>query len=106
MIVGLLSSVHVTTPTRRIAHVLERALRHSADLGDAQKLAAMEFLVQNMPGRGLARLGFLTADGACEKEPDTEVITAECLIDHTGRAFEAWRSTPWGRRLDFDVFGE
>jgi alpha-L-fucosidase len=42
---------------------LETALRHYKQLGDAQKLSAVEFLIQNMPGRGYARLGFKNTDG-------------------------------------------
>lgn len=42
---------------------LERALRYYREGGDPQKLAAVEFLIQNMPGRGYARLGFKTSAG-------------------------------------------
>jgi alpha-L-fucosidase len=42
---------------------LEKALHHYRNAGDEQELAAVEFLIQNMPGRGYARLGFQTADG-------------------------------------------
>ncbi|MBC8329252.1 MAG: hypothetical protein H8E31_10950 [Planctomycetes bacterium] len=42
---------------------LEKALEHFRAAGDPQKLAAVEFLVQNMPDRGYARLGFKRADG-------------------------------------------
>ena len=43
---------------------LEEALGHYRALGDEQKLAAVEFLIQNMPERGYARLGFKKTDGA------------------------------------------
>ncbi len=42
---------------------LEGALHHYQKMADAQKLAAVEFLIQNMPGRGYARLGFKKTDG-------------------------------------------
>ena len=42
---------------------LEQALLHYQARGEMRKLAAVEFLIQNMPGRGYARLGFKKADG-------------------------------------------
>ncbi len=42
---------------------LESALEHYRQRGEEQKLAAVEFLIQNMPERGYARLGFRKGDG-------------------------------------------
>lgn len=35
---------------------------------------------------------------------DDTFVSAQFLIDHIDRAFEAWRGAPWSERIDFDTF--
>ncbi len=39
-----------------------------------------------------------------ELRADSEIVTAEFLIDNIDQAFKAWRTYPWSKNLSFDDF--
>ena len=85
---------------------LEQALTHYRALGDEQKLAAVEFLIQNMPERGYARLGFKKPDGAevpFEALDYADLKQAEAAFDALEREHGSLEYGKVEGLLDFDA---
>lgn len=111
---------------------LEYVLGHYAD--DSLKYAASVFLIEQMPYRyglegeelddlhafykaaatseltpkqvtdSLTGTGIVFARGNLVPVTDVENVSASFLISHIDKAFEIWRSQPWGKKISFDTF--
>lgn len=110
---------------------LEKVLTHYKD--DSLKLKAAEFLIRNMPrcysyqqggdmdsvkkvracansfGQVDEKLLYRWRGYSYQHLPkvyDSQIITADYLIDNIDRAFENWKKRSWNRGLSFDDFCE
>ncbi len=110
---------------------LQQVLEYYSSREDKEKYMAARFLVDNMPGHRHMRGGYrafydmaeklidasdtvvsgetlkvLSENYSVDYPFDTEHVTAEFLIDHIDKAFEAWRNGGWAGHLGFDEFCE